>query len=134
MASKDPLSLDVLGDDVAGQRASDHDQEPVPEPRRLRRYQLDGGLEQVSQSEPGARPDQGPDTVQQDEPAPADAHDARQWRSDRAEAGQELRDEQGPPAVPHEEVLGPSYAVIGLQRHAAEHAQHPASPPATELV
>src|SRR5437773_1464745 len=63
--------------------------------------------EDVTQTHPGAGPDERARAVEHDELVSGDTDHPGEGRGDRAQPGEELDDQQRPPATPDEQVLGP---------------------------
>jgi hypothetical protein len=97
-------------------------------------HDLDGLAEDVADPGPQTGPQDDARDVVEDEPGAGDAEDPRERRHDGRQSRQELRHEQRPDAVTEEEVLGPPYADIRLERHAAEPREDARAPPPPQLV
>src|SRR5438552_2470758 len=122
---QEALAPDVLPGDVAGERGRQPREAPAPEAEGVLGGQLELLAEHPADGDERAGTQHAAQTAGHEELAERHPDDARQRRGDRAEAGDELGDEQRARATRDKNALGTAHTRVGLKRDAAQPAEHP---------
>src|SRR3989442_11658106 len=109
------LAAPVPDDDVPRKHRSDHEAEHVLERGDSCGDQRDRVAEEISESQPGARPQEYAGQIIEREASSCDREHAGEWWNDRSDAGNELRDKDARCAVASEDLLSPVRTRVGLE-------------------
>src|SRR5213594_3390299 len=120
---QEALALDVLPPDVPGERGGQQHERPATKPRRVVGDDLELAAEEPADGDERPGPDPAAKTGEDQELVDGHPDDARERRRDRAEARDELRDEERARAMPGKDALSAAHARVGLERHAAQHPE-----------
>src|SRR3989441_5670322 len=112
---REQLAAPVPDDDVPRKRRSDHEAEHVLERDASCGDQRDRVAEEISESQPGARPQEYARQIIESEASSCDREHAGEWWNDRSDAGNEFRDKDARCAVASEDLLGPVRTRVGLE-------------------
>jgi hypothetical protein len=109
------LAAPIPDDDVPRKHSSDHEAEHVLERDDSCGDQRDRVAEEISESQPGARPQEYAGQIIENETSSCDREHAGQGWNDRGDAGNELRDKDARCAVASEDLLSPARTRVGLE-------------------